>query len=175
MTARDEVAALPGGAGEGVANTAKPVYTADPGSITGLADDLTKAAGTADGCVQSVGTAVSDLHTWQGDTANSFRGYMSRFSQAGTAGHGALTAGATALTEAARTLTEGKASLEKLFEQVLTDYESNVAGYGTTPPHPTAAEQESAAESAVSDNSGAITSAVNGINAALGTAAGNLR
>ena len=175
MTARDEVAALPGGAGESVANAAKPVYTANPGSITGLADDLTKAAGTADGCTRAVGNAVADLHTWHGDTADAFRGYMNRFNQAGHSGHGALTAGATALHQAARTLTEGKSSLEKLFEQILTDYKTNLAGYGTTPPHPTPAEQEHAASAAVADNSGAITSQVHSINAALGTAAGKLR
>jgi uncharacterized protein YukE len=175
VTARDDVSELPGGAGAGVANTAKPVYTADPGSITGLADDLTKAAGAADGCNKAVGTAVSDLTSWTGDTANAFKGYMSRFTSAGNAGHSALTSGAGALTEAAKTLTDGKNSLEKLFEQVPTDYRSNLKAYGTVPPHPTAGEMESAAESAVSDNEGAITSQVNSINAALGTAAGDLR
>jgi uncharacterized protein YukE len=169
------VADLPGGAGADVADAAKPVYTADPGSITSLADDLTKAAGAADGCNKAVGTAVSDLSTWTGDTADAFKGYMSRFTSAGTSGHSALTSGASALTEAAKTLTDGKNSLEKLFEQVLTDYRSNLKAVGTTPPHPTAAEMSSAAESAVSDNEGAITSQVNSINAGLGTAAGDLQ
>jgi hypothetical protein len=59
MTARDEVAALPGGAGASIANSVKPVYAADPGSITGIANDLTTAAGSADGC-NTVSTAVGE-------------------------------------------------------------------------------------------------------------------
>jgi uncharacterized protein YukE len=168
------VADLPGGAGAGVANSAKPVYTADPGSITGLADDLTKAAGTAEGCSQAVEHAVSGLGSWQGDTANSFRGYLSRFTGASNSGHAAMVAGAKALHDAAKTLSDGKNSLEKLFEQVLTDYRANLKAYGTVPPHPTQAETESAADQAVADNQGAITSQVNSINASLGTAAGEL-
>jgi hypothetical protein len=175
VTARDDVGALPGGAGSGIAAQAKPVYTADPGSITGLADQLTTAAGDAQGCTKAVGTAVSGLHSWTGDTANAFRGYMSTFTSAGNAGHTALTAGAAALTEAAKTLSDGKNSLEKLFEQVLTDYHGNVAKVGTVAPHPTPAEQESAADAAVSANEGAITSQIDSINSGLSTAAGDLR
>jgi uncharacterized protein YukE len=174
MTARDEVAALPGGAGASIANSAKPVYTADPGSITGIANDLTTAAGSADGCNTAVSTAVSELGSWTGDTANAFKSYMSQFAGAGNAGHAALTAGATAINEAAKALTDGKNSLEKLFEQILTEYRSHLKTYGTTPPHPTQAEAEEAASTAVSDNSGAITSQLTSINAALGTAAADI-
>jgi hypothetical protein len=175
VTARDEVNALPGGAGSGIAGQAKPVYTADPGSITSLAEKLSTAAGDAQSSTKAVSTAVSGLHSWTGDTADAFRGYMGTFTGAGDAGHTALTAGAAGLNEAAKTLTDGKNSLEKLFEQVLSDYHTNVATYGKVAPHPTAAEQESAAESAVSANEGAITSQINSINSALGTAAGDLR
>jgi uncharacterized protein YukE len=158
-----------------VANTAKPVYTADPGSITSLADDLTKAAGAADGCNTTMSTAVSDLESWQGATASAFKSYMSKFTSAGTSGHSALTAGAAALNEAAKTLSDGKNSLEKLFEQVLTDYRSNLKTYGTVPPHPTPAEAATAAGDAVDDNSGSITSQVNTINTALATAGSDLK
>jgi uncharacterized protein YukE len=175
VTARDDVAGLPGGAGEAIANSAKPVYTADPGSITALAGELTTAAGTAEGCNKAVGTGVSDLDGWQGDTASAFKGYMSKFTSAGTAGHTALTSGATALNEAAKTLTNGKTSLEKLFEQVLTDYRANLKSYGVVAPHPTPAEQATAAEDAVSDNSGAISSQLTTINTELGTAATDLQ
>jgi uncharacterized protein YukE len=175
VTARDEVAALPGGSGESVADSAKGVYTADPGSITALAQDLTTAAATAEGCNKAVGTGVSDLDGWTGDTASGFKGYMSKFTSAGTAGHTALASGATALNDAAKTLTEGKSSLEKLFEQVLTDYNANVRSYGIVPPHPTTGELSAAAEAAVSDNSGAITSQLGTINASLGTAATELQ
>ena len=174
MTARDDVAALPGGAGAGVADSAKPVYTADPGSITALATDLTTAAGDADGCNTAVGQAVSGLQSWTGSTADAFRSYMSGFTSAGTAGHTALTAGASALNEAAKTLSDGKNSLENLFEQVLADYKRNVASYGTVPPHPTEAEVEQAAHQAVSDNSGSIANQLTSINSALGTAANDL-
>jgi uncharacterized protein YukE len=174
VTARDEVAALPGGAGAGIASSAQPVYTANPGSISGLANALTSAASTATDCTTKVGSAVSGLGSWTGDTANAFKGYMSQFTNAGNAGHTALTAGATALNEAARALTDGKSSLEKLFEQILTEYRTNLKAYGTVPPHPTQAEAESAASSAVSANSGAITSQINSINAAMGTAAGDI-
>jgi uncharacterized protein YukE len=174
MTARDEVAALPGGAGASIATSATAVYTADPGSITGIANDLTTAAGSADGCNKAVSTAVGELSSWTGDTANAFKSYMSQFTSAGDAGHAALTAGATAISEAAKTLTDGKNSLEKLFEQILTEYRSHLKSYGTTPPHPTQAEAEEAASTAVSDNSGAITSQLTSINAALGTAAADI-
>jgi uncharacterized protein YukE len=174
LTARDEVAALPGGVGASIANSAKPVYTADPGSITTIANDLTTAAGSADGCNTAVNTAVNGLGTWTGDTANAFKGYMSQFTSAGAAGHTALTAGATAIGEAAKALTNGKTSLEKLFEQILTEYRKNLKAYGTTAPHPTTAEAEQAARTAVSDNSGAITSQLTTINTALGTAAADI-
>lgn len=175
MTARDDVQSLPGGAGAGVAGDAQPVYTADPGSITGLANDLTNAATSADGCNQAVATVVSDLQSWTGGTADAFKGYMSQFTGAGKAGQQALTAGAAALNEAAKTLTDGKNSLEKLFEQVLTDYKNNISKVGVVPPHPTQAEMDGAASQAVSDNSGAITSAINSINTELGTAASDLQ
>jgi hypothetical protein len=171
VTARDDVAALPGGAGESLADSAKPVYTADPGAITAIATDLTNAADAADGCNKAVGTAVGDLSSWTGGTADAFKAYMTKFTGAGTAGHTAMTSAATAVTEAAKALTDGKTSLEKLFEQVLTDYKANVRSYGTVAPHPTAAEAESAAESAVDDNSGAIQTQITSINSALGTAA----
>ncbi len=174
MTARDDVAALPGGAGTSVADSAKPVYTADPGSITALATDLTKAAGNADDCNTAVGQAVSELGSWTGPTADAFRTYMGGFGKAGTAGHAALAAGAGALNEAAKTLSDGKSSLENLFEQVLTDYKRNLASYGVVPPHPTQAEAAAAAHKAVSDNSGSISSQINSIDTALGTAAKDL-
>jgi uncharacterized protein YukE len=174
VTARDEVAALPGGAGEGIANSAQPVYTADPASISGVANDLTTAAGKASDCNTAVTGAVGDLGTWTGDTADAFKGYMGTFTNAGNAGHTALTAGATAINEAAKALTDGKNSLEKLFDQILTDYKANLRAYGTTPPHPTPAEADSAASTAVSDNSGAIKSQIDSINTALGTAAADI-
>jgi uncharacterized protein YukE len=172
VTARDEVAALPGGAA--IASSAEPVYTANPGSITGLATALTNAAGTATDCNSKIGSAVNGLGSWTGDTANAFKGYMSQFTSAGNAGQTALTAGAGAINEAARALTDGKNSLEKLFEQILTDYRNNLNAYGTAPPHPTQAEADAAATAAVSANSGAITSQINTINAALGTAAADI-
>lgn len=174
MTARDEVAALPGGAGAGIANSAQPVYTADPGSISAVATALSTAAGTAGGCNSAVSNAVNGLSTWTGDTADAFRGYMGTFTSAGNAGQTALSAGANAINEAAKALTDGKNSLEKLFEQILTDYRSNLKAYGTTAPHPTAAEVDEAASQAVSVNSGAIQSQINSINSALGTAAGDI-
>lgn len=171
MTARDDVAALPGGAGESLADSAKPVYTADPGAITAIATDLTTAATAAEGCNKAVGTAVTDLDSWTGDTATAFKGYMAKFTGAGTAGQTAMTAAAAAVDDAAKALTDGKSSLEKLFEQVLTDYKANLRSYGTVAPHPTPAEASTAAGDAVDDNSGAITAQINTVNAALGTAA----
>jgi uncharacterized protein YukE len=117
---------------------------------------------------------VSDLSTWTGDTATAFKGYMSKFTGAGTAGHTAMTSAATAVTEAAKALTDGKTSLEKLFEQVLTDYKANVRTYGVVAPHPTPAEQAAAAETAVGDNSGAVQNQITTINSALGTAASEI-
>lgn len=174
MTARDEVAALPGGAGAGIANNAEGVYQADPGSITGLASSLTGAAGTAQGANTAVSTAVSGLESWTGGTADAFRGYMGKFGSAGSAVHTALTSGASAVTEAATTLTNGKSTLEGLFEQVLADYKRNLASYGVVAPHPTPQEQADAASSAVSANEGAITSAINNINSELSTAASDI-
>jgi uncharacterized protein YukE len=174
MTARDEVAALPGGAGGDIANAAEGVYKADPGSITALAGKLSTAAGNADGCNKAITGAVGNLSTWTGDVADAFRGYMSNFSSAGTSCQTALTNGATAITAAATALSNGKTTLESKFEQVLTDYHNNLKGYGTTGGHPTADEQSAAAHKAVSDNSASITSQINDINTQLGTAATNI-
>jgi uncharacterized protein YukE len=174
VTARDDVAALPGGAGAGIAQQAQGVYTADPGSISALADALTSAAGNSETCNKAMTTAVSGLGDWSGDVADAFKGYMGKFDAAGTAAHTALTSGATAITSAAKALTDGKTSLEKLFDQVMSDYRANLRGYGVVAPHPTPAEQEEAAEQAVSDNTGAITGEINQINTALGTAASDV-
>lgn len=171
MTARDEVAALPGGAGAGVANEAEGVYKADPGSIQGLASSLTSAAGAADSANSAVGNAVNGLGSWTGDVGDAFRSYMGNFGKAGQSAHTAMTQGATAITQAGQALSDGKSSLEKLFEQILTDYKHNLASYGTTPPHPTPQEQAAAAQAAVSANSGAISTEINNINTALGKAA----
>ena len=94
MTARDDVAALPGGAGAEIANSAQGVYTADPGAISGIANALTSAASTASGANTAVNGAVNDLSSWTGDTADAFKGYMGQFTGAGNAGESALTAGA---------------------------------------------------------------------------------
>ena len=171
MTARDDVAALPGGAGAAVATAAEGVYKADPGSIQGVIDDLNKAAGAADDSNTAVTNAINGLTDWTGDVADAFRGYMSKFTGAGTAAHTALTNGATKVGEAVKALTDGKTSLEKLFEQVLSDYKRNVATYGVVAPHPTPDELSAAAQKAVSDNNGAITTEINNINTALSTAA----
>ncbi len=174
MTARDEVAALPGGAGSAIANSAEGVYKADPGSITALAGKLSAAAGNADGCNKAITGAVNNLGSWTGDVANAFRGYMSNFSSAGTSCQSALTNGATAITSAATALSSGKSTLESKFEQVLTDYHNNLKTYGTVAPHPTPDEQSAAAHKAVSDNSAAIASAITEINNQLGTAASDI-
>jgi uncharacterized protein YukE len=174
VTARDEVAALPGGAGAAIANSAEGVYKADPGSITALAGKLSGAAGNADGCNKAITGAVNNLSSWTGDVANAFRGYMTNFSSAGTSCQTALTNGATAITSAATALSTGKSTLESKFEQVLTDYQNNLKTYGTTAPHPTPDEQSAAAHKAVSDNTGAITAAVTEINNQLSTSAGDI-
>jgi uncharacterized protein YukE len=171
MTARDDVANLPGGAGTQVAAAAEGVYTADPGSIQGLVDDLNAAAGQADGCNTAVTNAINGLSAWTGDVADAFRGYMATFTSAGTAAHTALTDGATKIGAALAALTNGRTSLEKLFEQVLTDYKRNVATYGVVAPHPTPDEQAAAAHQAVADNNGAISNEINNINTQLSTAA----
>jgi hypothetical protein len=171
MTARDDVAALPGGAGAGIAADAEGVYKADPGSIQGLADSLTTAAGDADGCNTAVTNAINGLHAWTGDVADAFRGYMGNFTGAGTAAHTALTSGSTAIGEASKALSDGRTSLEKLYDQVISDYKRNVATYGTTAPHPTPDEKSAAATKAVSDNSASITTEITNINTALSKAA----
>jgi uncharacterized protein YukE len=174
VTARDEVAALPGGAGASIATAAEGVYKADPGSITALAGKLSTAAGNADGCNKAITGAVNNLSSWTGDVADAFRGYMGNFSSAGSSCQTALTNGAVAITAAATALSNGKTTLESKFEQVITDYNNNLKTYGTTGGHPTAAEQSAAATKAVSDNSGAITGAITDINTQLGTAASDI-
>jgi uncharacterized protein YukE len=173
------VAALPGGAGAGLAQQAEGVYTANAGSIQALAGELTNLAGDADGGNQAVTNAVNGVPSWTGDAATAFRGYMGKFSAAGTAGRTALTNGANAINEAAKTLSDGKTSLEKLFEQVLTDYNNNLntalhaLGASPTPQQKDTAEKE-AAQKAVSDNTGAVTGAINNINTGLSTAAADI-
>jgi uncharacterized protein YukE len=174
VTARDEVAALPGGAGADIANQAEGVYKADPGSITALGAKLSTAAGDAQGCNTTITGAVGNLSSWTGDVADGFRGYMGKFSAAGSACQTALTSGASAIDAAATALSNGKNTLESLFEQVLTDFQANLKTYGVVAPHPTAAEAAEAATKAVSDNSGSITGQLNEINTALGTAASNI-
>jgi uncharacterized protein YukE len=171
------VAALPGGAGAALAQQAQGAYTANPGSIQALAGELTNVAGNADGCNQAVTNAVHGAQAWNGDAANAFRAYMANFSAAGAAGHTALTSGASAINEAAKTLSDGKNSLEKLFEQILSEYQSdlNASLTGLNPTQRSqqlAALQQKAAEKAVAANTGAVTAEINTINAALTTAAG---
>jgi uncharacterized protein YukE len=167
MTARDDVAALPGGAGSALAASAQGVYAADPGSITGLANAFNSAAGIAEGSHQAIGSAAGGLQSWTGPASDNFRAYMAQFTNAGHAGYNALTSGATALAEAATALSSGKTSLERAFEQVLAEYKANLSSNG----HPSADEQSAAAHKAVTDNQGAVQSKIDAANAALGTAA----
>jgi uncharacterized protein YukE len=169
VTARDEVAGLPGGAGTAIAAAGEGVYTADPGSITALAGKLTNAAGDADGCNKAVSGAVGNLSSWTGDVADAFRGYMGNFGSAGASCQKALSDGAVALTAVATTLTNGKSTLESKYGQVITDYNNNLKTYGTTNGHPTDEEKAAAAQKAVSDNNGAITGEINTINSQLGS------
>ena len=170
MTARDEVAGLPGNAGAAIANAAEGVYKANPGAISSLATQLTTAAGNADGCNKAITGAVGNLSTWTGDTADAFRGYMTNFSSAGTSCQQALTNGASAITGVGNVLSTGKTTLETKFEQIVTEYHKNLSGIA----NPTPAQQEAAAQKAVSDNNGAITGAINDINNQLGTAAAKI-
>ena len=174
MTARDEVAGLPGGAGSAIATAGEGVYKADPGSINQLATKLTGAAGDADACNKAITGAVTGLSSWTGDVADAFNGYMKNFSSAGTASQKALADGAVALTAVATTLSTGRTTLESKYSQVMTDYHNNVKTYGTTGGHPTADEQTAAARKAVSDNNSAVTGAINTINTQLGTDAANI-
>ncbi|KAA2260101.1 transglycosylase SLT domain-containing protein [Solihabitans fulvus] len=119
MSAKDEVAGLPGGAA--LAALADKVDSAQPDSVREIANQLTTAAGKCDESDTAVGKSVAQLDgAWEGKSAQGFTTYMADFTKAGGSVKDALTNGATALNTAAGALQTAKDSINRICEDLLT-------------------------------------------------------
>ncbi|MFI9811097.1 transglycosylase SLT domain-containing protein [Saccharothrix variisporea] len=119
MSAFDEVAGLPGGAG--LAALADKVETARPEAVREIAARWKQAAAKGGDSGNAVQQSVTGLDgAWEGGSADGFVAYMGEFTRCGTALTEALTAAAGDLESAAAALESAKTSVERICENLLS-------------------------------------------------------
>ncbi|GAA3880899.1 hypothetical protein GCM10022243_51910 [Saccharothrix violaceirubra] len=119
MSAKDEVAGLPGGAA--VAAWADKVDSAQPQAVRDVATRWREAATKAGEAGNVVQRTVSALDgAWEGGSADGFVTYMSGFTKSGTALAEALTAAAGDLDSAANALEAAKTTMTRICENLLS-------------------------------------------------------
>ncbi|TWP53057.1 PPE domain-containing protein [Lentzea tibetensis] len=119
MSAKDEVAALPGGAP--LAALADKVETAQPEAVREIATRWRQAAGKCGDNTNTVQQSVNQLDgAWQGGSADGFVAYMGNFGKCGTAMAEALNNAATDVEAAASALESAKTSMSRICEDLLS-------------------------------------------------------
>ncbi|CAL9666804.1 hypothetical protein SUDANB95_07247 [Actinosynnema sp. ALI-1.44] len=119
MSAFDEVAGLPGGAG--LAALADRVETARPEAVREIAARWKQAAAAGGDSGNAVKQAVVGLDgAWEGGSADGFVAYMGEFARCGAALTEALTAAAGDLESVAAALESAKSSVERICEDLLS-------------------------------------------------------
>src|SRR4030088_1701432 len=112
MSARDDVAGLPGG--QALADLADKVDAA-PEAVRGIARNWADTAGKCVGYQDAVGKSVAELgSTWQGASADAFVAYMGNFTQASGSIEDALRNCAGDLDAAATALEGAKTSVNTI-------------------------------------------------------------
>src|ERR1041384_2251525 len=119
MSAKDEVAALPGG--QEVAALAEKVDTAQPEAVKEIATRWKEAATKCGDSGNAVQQSVTRLDgSWEGSSADGFVAYMGEFAKGGTSLQDALTNGAADLEAAATALETAKTSITRICENLLS-------------------------------------------------------
>lgn len=120
----------------------------DPGAVRDVAKRWRGAGGKTGEYVGRLGTAVKGVNTsWQGDSADAFDKYMSRYSTAGGALYDATNDSATVLDNVAQTLETSASKVRGICGDVL----DKAVAYKTAHPKATQAEFDKALSSHVSD------------------------
>ncbi len=119
MSAKDEVAALPGG--QAVAALAEKVDTAQPEAVREMATRWTEAATKCDDSGNTVQQSVNRLDgAWEGGSADGFVAYMGEFAKGGNSLKDALTGAAADLESVAAALEAAKTSITRICEDLLS-------------------------------------------------------
>ncbi|HEV7908664.1 MAG TPA: WXG100 family type VII secretion target [Pseudonocardiaceae bacterium] len=119
MSAKDEVAGLPGG--QALAQLAEKVDTAQPESVRDIATRWKQAADKCGECGNTVQQSVNQLDgAWEGGSADGFVAYMGNFTKAGTSVKDALTNASADLENAASALETAKTSITRICEDLLS-------------------------------------------------------
>jgi WXG100 family type VII secretion target len=119
VSAKDEVAALPGG--QALAELADKVDSAQPQAIRDLAGKWRDAAGRCDESGTALTNSVKQLDgAWEGASADGFTQYMGEFTKAGGSLKDALTNAAGDLDAAAGALESAKQSVDRICEDLLS-------------------------------------------------------
>src|SRR3954470_21000310 len=110
MSAKDEVAALPGG--QAVAALAEKVDAAQPAAVREIATRWQEAAEKCGESGNTVQQSVNRLDgAWEGGSADGFVAYMGEFGKSGTSLRDALTNAAADLESVADALETAKTSI----------------------------------------------------------------
>ncbi|MET1074677.1 MAG: WXG100 family type VII secretion target, partial [Umezawaea sp.] len=119
MSAKDEVAALPGG--QALAALAAKVDTAQPEAVKEIATRWKEAADKCGESGNTVQQSVNQLDgAWEGVSADGFVAYMGEFTKSGNSLKDALTNAATDLESAATALETAKTSITRICEDLLS-------------------------------------------------------
>ena len=133
MSAKDEVAALPGG--QAVAALAEKVDTARPEAVRDIATRWKDAATKCGDSGNAVQQSVSRLDgAWEGTSADGFVAYMGEFGKSGASLKDALTNAAADLESVAGALETAKTSITRICEDLLSAARATRARNAATPP-----------------------------------------
>ncbi|HVK20275.1 MAG TPA: WXG100 family type VII secretion target, partial [Actinokineospora sp.] len=170
MTARDSVAGL-GGTATALADSANPVYRAQPGAIGDIGARFTKSGTATSDSAKVVDSFVAQLDgAWQGTSADAFVAYMAKFTAASTSLSQTLTAAATDLSAAATGLQSARDTLEGVFGELYDNALSWINGN----PDATDAEKRQHVDSLAAGYRGRVTTQIENAEAAVSAAASAL-
>ncbi|SHE54800.1 WXG100 family type VII secretion target [Streptoalloteichus hindustanus] len=166
MSAKDEVAGLPGG--QALAELANKV-DGDPEAVRGIArhwqESVTK-CGEAAGAVDRSVAALDGA--WQGSSADGFVSYMGQVKQAGTALQTALGGAAGALNAAAEALQAAETSVNNICERLLQEVRKLRAEHKDKPEQELNAQIERLAGESADEARPRVAEAENALRTALG-------
>ncbi|WHT19291.1 WXG100 family type VII secretion target [Crossiella sp. CA-258035] len=172
MSARDAVAALPGG--QALAEICDKV-NGDPEAIRAVATRWTEAATSAGECAGKVKGAVSGLDAaWQGSSADGFVGYMGKFNAAATSAQTTLTQAAGDLRAAADALAGAEQSVNTICENLLSRVRTFRQQNRNQPDEDVRPVIEGFVKEAVSDAQPKVTEAEQALKSALGALRGRV-
>jgi uncharacterized protein YukE len=167
VTARDEVAGLPGGTAKALAASAAPVYAARPGDVRDLATRLDDAAEKCQTSLTTVGGGTRELDgAWEGPSADGFVAYLTTFAAAADSVRGALGDAAGDLTTAAQALDDARGGLETVFSGLAGEARTTLAGLTGRPD----GERAAAVDALAAQFTDRVTTQLTAASDALGTA-----